>query len=65
MGQSRQEFGFQERRAAALAAFVVGINGLLSPLYVAKMKKWLLPMRRQRSSPGQSGTTAMAFISIR
>jgi hypothetical protein len=45
MGQSRHEFGFQGRVAAALAGVVVGMNGLLSVLYVAKLPNWLLPPR--------------------
>jgi hypothetical protein len=43
MGQSRHEFGFHERGDAAAAGDVIGINGLLSPLYVANLSKWLLP----------------------
>jgi hypothetical protein len=56
MGQSRQEFGFHGRGDAAAAGDVVGINGLLSVLYVAKPSKWLLPP--EAGSPARAAGAA-------
>jgi hypothetical protein len=53
MGQSRQEFGFHGRVAAALAVLVVGISVLLNGLYVAKSPKWLLPTAGSNRTGGQ------------